>query len=123
MTKRRHIGKAEKARILLRQEGRCAAKGCGERFMPGDKIQFDHGHDLQFDGPDTEDNLFAKHDDCHLIKTRKNATAKAKMIRLEKRRLNGGEPPGKKPGRRLQSRGFQKTHTKRFDGTVVRRDR
>lgn len=105
-----HISKAMKARILQRQHGRCST--CRERFKPRDKIQFDHGHDLQFGGPDIEANLFAKHVDCHMMKTKANATQAARIRKI------AGITKKQARSRKIESRGFDKSRTRGFDGNT-----
>jgi len=82
--KRKGLSDAAKARIIARQDGRCAH--CHEKFKAGDRIEFDHGHDLWLDGPDTEENQFAKHDDCHLVHTKRSARDRAHIARIIRKR-------------------------------------
>lgn len=103
------ITKAMRARVILRQHGRCAA--CKEKFNAGDAIEMDHGHDLELDGPDIEANLFAKHRHCHKKKTSQRATDRARI-----RKILGTTKA--KPGRPLRSRGFDKSRRKKMNGDV-----
>lgn len=48
---------------------------CGKPILPGQRLNFDHGHAVGRDGPNTAENLFLVHDersgefDCHTRKT------------------------------------------------------
>ena len=108
------ITPALRRRVIARQKGRCST--CKELFQPGDKIELDHGHPLQFGGPDIEANLFAKHKYfCHSAKTKADAAAAARIRKIvgitkkkKGRKLQGGK--------KLQSAGFQKNLTRGFNG-------
>lgn len=112
MTDRRKLTTLDKLKIMVRQ---AVCPSCGERLGVLTDCEFDHEHQLAMGGSDTLENLFAKHVDCHKVKTKKDAKARAKTRRLTKdteefkRRLlakDEGEqrPQSKWPTRKLQSR-------------------
>lgn len=112
MTDRRKLTTLDKLKIMVRQ---AVCPSCGEKLGGLNDCQFDHEHQLAMDGPDTLDNLFAKHVQCHKVKTAKDAAARGKARRLTKdtaaftSRLlakDAGEekPQGKWPTRKMQSR-------------------
>lgn len=72
------------AEIVLRQGGRCAC-GCREKFVAGEPIQFDHELPLDLEGADRPDNLRALKPKHHLLKTTKEAKARAKVKRIQRR--------------------------------------
>jgi 5-methylcytosine-specific restriction endonuclease McrA len=113
VTKRRSISKALRARVILRQDNKCYI--CGEPFVEGQQIDIEHPWALQFGGPDTEDDYRAAHyDPCHKRKTAREARDAGHI-----RRLNGTTV--KKPVKPITSAGFDRTKTRRFDGTVKSR--
>lgn len=98
--------------LLHRADVRCSI--CGEILKPADDIEWDHIWALTHGGPHDYSNLRPLHYECHKIKTKADIQARAKVLRIT------GVTKGRvsKP---LRSRGFDKTKTKRFDGSVVRR--
>jgi 5-methylcytosine-specific restriction endonuclease McrA len=86
----------------------------GEPLMPGEAIQFDHIHADVFGGPHEYRNLRPIHTGAHKKKTKADIQAVAKIDRITGITGNG-------PKRKIQSPGFDKTHTRKFDGSVVRR--
>ena len=86
----------------------------GEDMKPGDDVVFDHMHALTFDGEHTYMNLRPILRQTNAEKAKQETKDYWKLKRLR------GETKGRvsKP---IQSRGFDKTKTRRFDGSVVRR--
>lgn len=80
MEARRHLTQAQKAKVMLRQSGKCA--GCGKRLI-AKMFEFDHIQDLQHDGDNELDNWQAL---CtkpgHRLKTKKGIQARTKAVRL-----------------------------------------
>lgn len=82
----------------------------------------EHMHALGLGGADTPDNWRLVHKECADRKTNGTKATSAgsdTQLMAKHRRLTGKNKP--KPKRKVQSRGFDKTLTKRLDGTVVRR--
>jgi len=98
--------------LLHRAEVTCAI--CGEPVLPEDDIEWDHIWALTHGGPHTYSNLRPLHFACHKVKTKADIQARAKVRRIT------GETKGRvsKP---LRSRGFDKTKSRKFNGTVVPR--
>ena len=96
---------------------------CSHKILPGDKTIREHMHALGLDGPDIPDNWRLVHKPCAKRKTYgTKATSAGSDIQLmaKHRRLTGKNKPKRK--REIQSRGFDKTKTRRLDGTVVPRN-
>lgn len=94
MTQRGHLTQRQKAKVMLRQNGKCA--GCGKRLIVG-FFEFDHIQDLQHDGDNELDNwqaLCTK--PCHRLKTKKGnqAREKADRIAVGGRERKGPPMPG-----------------------------
>lgn len=79
MEKRRTLSASERARVVHRQEGRCACK-CGEKLQPG-KIHFDHTTPLWAGGSNDLSNFCALVIRHHVKKTSKEAAQRAKADR------------------------------------------
>ncbi len=93
---------------------------CHDPIFPSHKTIREHMHALGLDGPDTPDNWRLVHRPCADRKTNgtKATTAGSdKNLMAKHRRLTGKNKPRRK--RKIQSRGFDKTKTRRLDGTVV----
>ena len=140
MTERRSMTKSQLLLLeclLKHQKAVIPCHRCRIALQWGDKIEREHIHPLALGGSDTPDNWRFSHADCHAVQTKKDvkAIAKGKRIQGKKQERFSGprrgadvlvdeEAPtagGKWPGRKLQGRGFDKTHTKKFDGTVTAR--
>ena len=115
--KRKPLSRAEFGQLMIDQEGKCDC-GCGEKLQPMTEGVIDeHRVALALGGTNdlTNRHLFRK--PCARRKTdQKDTPAIAKVKRIEAR-LNGTRRP-RKP---IPSPGFDKTMTKKFDGSVVRR--
>lgn len=112
---RRYLTDKEKAEMVLSQRGRCAC--CSGKLQAGN-IEFDHTvAGWLVEHKDKPDRAICRRP-CHLDKTRDDVKRIAKVKRLLKgKRLHSTM----RNGRKLQSRGFSKEWTRRFDGSVVRR--
>jgi len=98
---------------LLRSDGRCAR--C--RVKLGSAFEVDHEISLFLGGADDETNTVALCVPCHRrVKTPADAKVHAKVKRTIAR-----ENGTRKPRKPIQSPGFDKTKTRKFDGTVVAR--
>lgn len=123
---RKKLSPKRKAELILSQDGKCA--GCG--IKPRHGWELDHIQELWETGSNALSNWQAfgsrKDCDCHAIKTGAAAKRRAKQNRLRgkagqlaRRKARGGSSI---TGRaEIQSRGFDKTKTRGFDGKV--RDR
>ena len=80
----------------------------------GERIDIDHVHQLATGGADDESNMRPLHPWCHAIKTREDAKVRGKI-----RRLNGTTK--KRAGKPIRSRGFDRSKTRKFNGTVIPR--
>lgn len=139
--KRKAPTRRQAVEIVLRQDGRCTV--CGEKLQPGN-IAYDHIAALVHGGGNEIENYRAIcADPCHKGKTRRDVQDRAKSNRItgktktrnKSARFSGPRrgsdvlveeeavPAGGKPkGRKLQSRGFDKTLRQKMDGTVERVD-
>lgn len=91
-----------KARIWLREEGRCYLTG--RKIMPGDAYEYEHRIALCNGGAHAEHNIYLALKDKHREKTRADLAEKSKVARVRAKHL--GIYP-KSPSR-IQSRGFPK---------------
>jgi len=115
-TPRKAMTDARRAKIFLAHKGRCA--DCGVKITRGqDAYQIDHPTQLWMGGPDEDDVCRLLCQPCYKAKNAKDATDRAKVKRL----IRDADPEQRKSRRPLKSRGFDKTKSKRMDGTVVAR--
>lgn len=120
--KRRPLTKWEFATLFLSQLGKCAKCGC--RLEMG-KVRDEHLTALHLGGGNELSNRALWCLDCTKPKDRsdKKLIAKGRRIRgesgqLARRRKNG---PSLKSGRKLVSRGFDRSKSRGFDGKVRER--
>lgn len=106
---RKRLTKFEYATIFLAQGGTCGCQ-CGQRLEEG-KVDEEHTTPNYFK-PGKPDSLWRR--DCHKKKTAKDKADIGKCKRLR------GETKSE-PKKRIQSRGFDKTLSKGFDGKVRKR--
>ena len=133
---RREFSKATRAAILARSQGVCEVHRIPKEFRtvrhkalpkkckrPSEEV--DHIECAWSDGDVTEDNGAALCAVCHAIKTRIDKKEAAKSARLRgetgqyARRQRAKEEDRYRP---IAGRGFDRTWTKRMDGTTVRRE-
>lgn len=86
----------------------------GQPLLPGEAIQFDHIHADVFGGAHIYQNLRPIHAQAHKKKTKADIQAKAKGDRILGLTKTG-------PKKKIASRGFDKTKTRKFDGNVIAR--
>lgn len=79
--KRRRFPKRVYLAILRKQRMVCGC-GCREKMSGAEGIEFDHDKSLWLDGADTPENLVARRKPCHDAKTRREASARAKVKRI-----------------------------------------
>lgn len=117
LARRARLSPRERAAILERQGGLCVVWGCTE----SKGLQEEHSTPVALGGDAKPDQLMCKrHHDAKTFGLRGDVSsiAKAKRIRegrtqYDKRKLKGS---------RIKSRGFDKTRSKKLDGTVVVRN-
>ena len=100
---------------------RCAL--CGGYILPGDLTIREHMHALGLGGFDVPDNWRLVHKPCarkKTIGTKATSAGSDTQLMAKHRRLTGKNKPKRK--HEIQSRGFDKTKTRRLDGTVVSRN-
>ncbi len=115
--RRKSFSKKERARLFELYGGVCYLSGA--KIGPLDEWEIEHVLALALGGTNDDENLRLALRDPHRDKTRRDVKAIGKVMRLEKK----ADPFTRKPSK-MQSRGFDKTHTKKFNGTVVlRRER
>jgi 5-methylcytosine-specific restriction endonuclease McrA len=108
-TPRKGFTAKQRREVYEAQDGTCG--GC-ESGLKG-SWPIDHTVPLADGGSHSPGNWMGLCLDCHAVKTKREATARAKTERLRKADLEPAEPS------RLQSRGF--TAWRKMDGTIVRR--
>lgn len=114
MTERGHISLGMKLAALFHlRQIRCVH--CGDPIEDPADTEWDHMHALCFDGPHSAENLGPAHVYCHGLKSRADTRARAKI-----RRLRGDLKP--KACKTIRSRGFDRSHTRKFNGQVVARE-
>lgn len=110
---KRNVSKARKDKHLKASDGICVRSWCEK---PASDV--DHIIPLWCGGSNRDSNLEALCVDCHATKTKAEASARAKVNRIEKRAEGRMKPKRPIPGPKLQSRGFDKTQTRGFNGKV-----
>lgn len=104
--------------VMKRSQGYCEAEGCG---LVGKEL--DHDTPVGLGGENTVENIRLLCRQHHAEKTADDVARMAKADRMAgrsgqaKRRKSGGSKWPK--GRKLQSRGFDKTRTRKFNGEVT----
>jgi len=114
-TPRRAMTIARKRRIWERVAGKCWF--CGKVTPPtGPGVVYDHKLPLELGGTDDDAQVFPLHaEPCNRIKTKADSWRIAKMRRQAK--IHDEREPS-----RLQSRGFDRSLRRKFNGTVERRE-
>ncbi len=113
MTKRGSISKKTREAVIAAYGNACAI--CRVTFLPGQRIDIDHHHQLGMDGPDEVGNFRPLCVPCHKIKTKEDARARGKARRLS------GETVKRRRGPPMKSRPFDKSRSRKMDGSIVRR--
>jgi len=101
-------------RVFLAHGGRCYLSG--RPIRPGEKWELEHVKGLAVGGENREANLAPALVAPHRAKTTRERMAQPKSDSIAKKHLGIDRPKG-----RIRSRGFDKTKTRRFDGTVAPR--
>ncbi|KKN17946.1 hypothetical protein LCGC14_0960920 [marine sediment metagenome] len=107
---RRYLTPKRKAELWQQQSG-----GCAHCRAPLVLAHADHKNPLWCTGTNDADNWQLLCIPCHGAKTKREAAARAKAKRLERRRWEALKKP---KGRKMQSRGFDTRLRKRMDGRV-----
>ena len=123
-TPRVRLTPAQRKELLSRQDYRCAQCRLPLRFwldeQPGQILYLpmidEHIIPLWAGGSNDLSNRALYCVDCAKAKTKREATARGKVNRL----IKSADPSTRKPSR-LRGRGFDRSKTRRFDGTVVPR--
>jgi 5-methylcytosine-specific restriction protein A len=117
-TARRPLTKKQRSLFLLEHGSRCY--WCGEPIV-NDEFDDEHVLARELGGTDAMSNRKPIHRrPCHKEKTAEDRRLIAKGNRIRKK-ISGLDPVRRKPPKPIRSRGFDKTLTKRFNGTVERR--
>lgn len=117
--KRRPLTRAEFGQLMIDQQGRCAC-GCGEKLQPMTEGVIDeHLRALALLGTNALENRALYRKPCARKKTDEQDSP-----RIAKAKAQAGETGQyarrqKRGQGSIQSRGFDNTRTKRFDGSVV----
>lgn len=118
-TKRKKFTPAQRRAVYAEFNGLC---GCGcEEPLDGEAWDIDHVIELEFGGAHDISNWVPKIKAHHRLKTSANAPKVAKARRIRKRETEGAKPSRLKSAGKLQSPGFRKDITKKFNGAVVPR--
>ena len=111
LSARRALTPKAKAALWQAQDERCAECRCPITLA---EMQDDHENPIWCGGNNDPDNRQGLCVGCHKFKTKGEAKARGKVKRLERERLYGRKVRVSK----IESRGFNKHLSKRFDGTV-----
>jgi len=125
------MGKARRARVLAAHHGKCWY--CRTKIAESEQFDIDHAVALALGGSEDDENLRPLHRECHRIKTfgatrdqkrYSDISEIAKVKRIAKKRAHPmRKPKGTGPKAKIQSRGFDKTRTKKLrSGEVLYRD-
>ena len=112
-TKRLSVSPARRKRVLDAHNGQCYYPGCEETRG----LEFEHVIALWMGGKDDDSNTAPMCREHHKAKTALDAKMRAKVKRIHKR----DDPDAEKKPSRIQSRGFDKTLRRTFNGRVVPR--
>lgn len=120
MTRRRSITPQEKI-ASLRYWGVFICGYCGEAIVFGQPLHFAHGVADALGGSTKPENLRPAHAECHVKATHhklgKHTTYASENWEIKHANdLAAGPKPRK--GRQIQSKGFDRTRTRHFDGTI-----
>jgi 5-methylcytosine-specific restriction protein A len=102
------IPRLVKARIWLREDGRCHLTGA--KINPGDSYEWEHKIALACGGEHRESNICLALTEPHKAKTALDLNAAAKIKRIHAKH-NGYWPA---PKRKLEGRGFQAGRNRAF---------
>lgn len=119
--KRRRFHRRVYLGILKAQRLICGC-GCGVKISRAEAYAFDHVTPLWAGGDDGPGNLQALRFSCHVAKTTRELTERAKADRI-RAKLAGDKGPrgGKRRKAKIQGRGFDTRFKKKLTGEVVAR--
>ena len=101
--------------LFLRQMVRCIL--CHEVVESWEQCEWHHIHERQLGGPNSPDNVGPVHiDPCHRKASARFARDRAHVQRLRLKAAGKARQKAK-----IQSKGFDRSRTRRFDGSVVNR--
>lgn len=103
------FSRSKRAAIFLAHGGRC---GICKLKIHGDDYDIEHRIPRAISANDDDGNLYPVHRGCHAAKTSGDRKDIAKVQRL------AGETCTGEPVRKLKGRGFDKSRTRKFDGSV-----
>ena len=113
MTKRQAITERMKIDcLLIRGTHTCGI--CGTKLFWGDALEWDHVQAIVHEGEHSAWDIRPVHPACHKEKTKRDVAANAKVKRLRGETCQG-------PKKKIQSPGFDKTKTRKFNGQVIAR--
>lgn len=116
---RKAIPEKVKAEAWEQADGRC--QQCGIT-LHGDDMHYDHVLPVALGGTNDVENIQLLCFSCHAEKTAQDVARIAKADRQAAR--SGQKARRKKRGTgQIRSAGFSKTHRKKMDGTVVKREK
>lgn len=119
--KRRPLTRNLLATLILEQAGKCAACGSKLNFAKKGQVVDEHRVPLFSGGTNDTDNRELRCKPCATVKTSAEAPDRAKVRRIEGKKTQADRRSRAKAEgtyRPIQSRGFDKTRTRRMDGTV-----
>jgi 5-methylcytosine-specific restriction endonuclease McrA len=123
--KRRPLTRAQLAELVLSQMGKCAACGSKLDFAAKGKVVDEHIQPLFSGGSNETSNRELRCKPCATVKTSAEAPGRAKVRRIEQGKTQADKRAAKKAEGRhrpIAGKGFDRTWTKRMDGTTVRRE-
>jgi len=123
--KRKPLTRAQLAELVLSQMGKCAS--CGERldFAGKGQVVDEHIQPLFSGGSNETSNRELRCKPCASVKTSAEAPDRAKVRRIEQGKTQADKRATKKAEGRhrpIAGRGFDRTWTKRMDGTTIKRE-
>ncbi len=120
---RTNFSEATKDQAFMRDRGRCV--NCHKKLsrragLAFPAAEFDHDNADGFGGDNSLENCKTLCHDCHSVKTKDDTK---RMAHADRQGVRTGQQARRKKRDKplMQSKGFDKTLTKKMDGTVVRR--
>lgn len=119
--KRKRLTERQVLRVLVNQGALIPCRQCGLPFRRDEisTVEREHTLALALGGEDEIENMQFSHRECHREQTRRDKAQIAKADR-QKLKHETGRSSAKKHVKKIESRGFDKTLRKKFDGTVER---
>ena len=123
--KRKPLTRAQLAELVLSQMGKCAS--CGKRldFAGKGQVVDEHIQPLFSGGTNETSNRELRCKPCASVKTSAEAPGRAKVRRIEQGKTQADKRAAKKAEGRhrpIAGKGFDRTWTKRMDGTTIKRE-